>query len=69
MRGPHVRFRERRGGVIPRAYSAPAFTGGRPFRHTGRPEESACVPGGSTAGYRVDPVTKTRRLYADLRRR
>jgi hypothetical protein len=26
MRGPHVRFRERRGGVIPRAYSTPLET-------------------------------------------
>jgi hypothetical protein len=24
MRGPHVRFRERRGGVVPRAYSTVA---------------------------------------------
>ena len=69
MRGPHVRFRERRGGVIPRAYSTPAFTGGQPFRHTGRPGDGAYLPDGSTAGYRGDLVTKMRRLDADLRRR
>jgi len=47
----------------------PAFTGGLPSRHTGRPGDGACLPDSSTAQHRGDPVTKTRRLDADLRRR
>ena len=47
----------------------PAFTGGQPSRHTGRPGDGACLPDGSPVGHRGAPVTKTRRLDADSRRR